>query len=384
MLMRTFGSLALIALLPVFAHAATLININTADATLFDTLPGIGPTKAAAIVDYRNQNGPFTTIEDIQNVSGIGPVTFANIESLITVDNTNASDTASTASSTPEASSSSGGAATYVPPPSALTVEVSGNQNAVLEVPLHLSGIVKTKSGATDSAARLMWSFGDGSAGEGTSVEKTYHYAGTYLVTVTAADGATSARDELTITVKPAVVRIATVSGDGITIANDALDRLDLSGWRLSAGTGFFRIPNGTILLPNTSVLFPSVVTNLPVALDASLVYPDGVVATRYTPPPATAPAEAAVAVQPSASSSSSSLVQTVEPIISAKSNIQVHAKEAQAPAAATELAAAGAALVSAQADTVAKPRASGIFHSPWTLGFLGVVALAASAFIVL
>ena len=70
--------------LPTLAYAAT-ININTATAAQLDTLSGIGPTKAAAIVDYRTQHGPFATISDIQNVSGIGPVTFANIKASITI-----------------------------------------------------------------------------------------------------------------------------------------------------------------------------------------------------------------------------------------------------------------------------------------------------------
>jgi competence protein ComEA len=61
------------------------VNINTADATLLDTLPGIGPSKAAAIVDYRTKNGPFTAIADIQKVKGIGPATFANLKDSITV-----------------------------------------------------------------------------------------------------------------------------------------------------------------------------------------------------------------------------------------------------------------------------------------------------------
>lgn len=82
--MRIAGLLVLTILLPLTVYAA-LININTADATLLDTLPGIGPSKAAAIVDYRTKNGPFATIEDIQKVSGIGPVTFANLKDKITV-----------------------------------------------------------------------------------------------------------------------------------------------------------------------------------------------------------------------------------------------------------------------------------------------------------
>lgn len=82
--MRYAGVLLVTLLLPTIAHAA-LVNINTANAALLDTLPGIGPAKAAAIIDYRTQHGPFVSIEDIQNVSGIGPATFANLKDQITV-----------------------------------------------------------------------------------------------------------------------------------------------------------------------------------------------------------------------------------------------------------------------------------------------------------
>lgn len=64
---------------------AELVNINTASAAELDSLSGIGPTLAQRIIDYRNENGPFTDIEDIMNVSGVGPSTFENIKDLITV-----------------------------------------------------------------------------------------------------------------------------------------------------------------------------------------------------------------------------------------------------------------------------------------------------------
>ncbi|SES66349.1 helix-hairpin-helix domain-containing protein [Anaerobranca gottschalkii] len=61
------------------------ININTAPSELLQTLPGIGPAKTQAIIDYRQKNGAFTKIEDIQKVSGIGPATFNQIKDKITV-----------------------------------------------------------------------------------------------------------------------------------------------------------------------------------------------------------------------------------------------------------------------------------------------------------
>ncbi|MBC7326098.1 MAG: helix-hairpin-helix domain-containing protein, partial [Moorella sp. (in: Bacteria)] len=61
------------------------VNINTAGLAELDTLPGIGPTLAQRILDYRREKGPFRTIEDLQNVSGIGPQKFADLKDLITV-----------------------------------------------------------------------------------------------------------------------------------------------------------------------------------------------------------------------------------------------------------------------------------------------------------
>ena len=61
------------------------ININKADGQELQNLPGIGPAKAAAIIEYRNASGPFKTIEDLKNISGIGDKTFEKLKDLIVV-----------------------------------------------------------------------------------------------------------------------------------------------------------------------------------------------------------------------------------------------------------------------------------------------------------
>ena len=61
------------------------VNINTATAEQLDVLPGIGPTKAQAIIDYRNEHGRFSSIEDIQNVKGIKEGEFSKIKDYIRV-----------------------------------------------------------------------------------------------------------------------------------------------------------------------------------------------------------------------------------------------------------------------------------------------------------
>lgn len=61
------------------------VNINTAEVSELDTLPGIGETYANRIIEYRNNNGAFKNIEDIKNVSGIGEKRYEAIKDLITV-----------------------------------------------------------------------------------------------------------------------------------------------------------------------------------------------------------------------------------------------------------------------------------------------------------
>ena len=61
------------------------ININTATAEELDTLPGIGPAKAAAIIAWREENGPFRYPEELIQVSGIGEATLAKLLDQITV-----------------------------------------------------------------------------------------------------------------------------------------------------------------------------------------------------------------------------------------------------------------------------------------------------------
>lgn len=61
------------------------VNINTATQSEFENLPGIGPEIASRIVEYREQNGKFSKIEDLQNVKGIGNAKFENIKNLIVV-----------------------------------------------------------------------------------------------------------------------------------------------------------------------------------------------------------------------------------------------------------------------------------------------------------
>ena len=69
----------------VVAVTTELININTASLEELDTLPGIGPSLAQRIIDYREENGPFISPEDVINVPGIGAGNYERFKDLITV-----------------------------------------------------------------------------------------------------------------------------------------------------------------------------------------------------------------------------------------------------------------------------------------------------------
>lgn len=64
---------------------AGTVNLNSADEKTLETLPGIGPSKAAAIVEYRKQNGGFKSVDDLSKVEGIGDKTLDALRDQVTV-----------------------------------------------------------------------------------------------------------------------------------------------------------------------------------------------------------------------------------------------------------------------------------------------------------
>jgi len=85
-LVTTLAIAFAIAFASLFAlPASAVVNINTASKDELIALPGIGPAKAQAIVDYRKLNGPFKAVDDLKNVKGIGAKRLDKLRAELTV-----------------------------------------------------------------------------------------------------------------------------------------------------------------------------------------------------------------------------------------------------------------------------------------------------------
>ncbi|MEX2525740.1 MAG: ComEA family DNA-binding protein [Gammaproteobacteria bacterium] len=66
--------------------AADRINVNTADAETLMSIQGVGEKRAEAIIDYREENGPFSSVEELMNVDGVGQMTLDNNRDMLTAE----------------------------------------------------------------------------------------------------------------------------------------------------------------------------------------------------------------------------------------------------------------------------------------------------------
>lgn len=108
---------SLFTLLAAFGMSAALaaVNLNTATEAELDTLPGIGPATAKAIVEYRTANGPFKSVEDLKKVKGIGDKKLERLRPELTLSGAPAANKPA-APATPAVSKKAGAAAEAAKP----------------------------------------------------------------------------------------------------------------------------------------------------------------------------------------------------------------------------------------------------------------------------
>lgn len=274
----TLFSFCILAFFPFCVRAADLVNINTADSAALQTLDGIGPSKAQAIIDYRTQNGPFQSIEDIQNVSGIGPATYDKIKDSITV----GADASAPASSETLLQQQAADAVQSPPPASAggsgpppISVTLTADAVSAAGAGSLFRAQAYGSEGAPLSSATYEWNFGDGSTAQGQAVFHAYAYPGSYIAVVIVASGIASAEARKTVAAVAAQVRLIAQDDGSLTVLNDGKSELNLGWWMLERGGKKYVIPKGTIIAAGGGVRFAPSILNLPPGT-AVLAYPNG------------------------------------------------------------------------------------------------------------
>ena len=261
------------------AHAAELVNINTADLAALQTLPGVGPSIAQSIIDNR----PYAAIEEVSRASGIGEPgssSYEKIKDLITVGNATAVQTTTAATSSAQTQTQS--ASSYGPPPMTVRVQadkvVTAGGGSFFEAQAYGADTVPIVSGA-----RFIWNFGDGAAAEGGRVFHTYAYPGRYSVLVTAAYNYSSAMNRMEVDAVAAAVSLGAQGDGSLLIRNLSKNDLQIGLWSLSDSGASFVIPEDTLVFAGEGVRFSSSITRLAGTPAAELLYPNGALAAAAT-----------------------------------------------------------------------------------------------------
>ncbi|KKW35762.1 hypothetical protein A2852_00500 [Candidatus Adlerbacteria bacterium RIFCSPHIGHO2_01_FULL_54_23] len=279
----TFFVTLLLFAVPLYADQA--VNINTADKAVLMTLTGIGEVKAQAIIDYRNANGPFSKIEDIMNVSGIGTATFNNIKDHITVEsisvpNTTEPQVQETQPPLQIQPEQGGGAA----PTPRLAVRITGENRSIVGAGSFWGG---EAYGIDDEplgqGIRYLWNFGDGATVEGRRVFHAYAYPGKYAVLLTVAQGYSSASNLIAVEAVLGNIIFAAEGDGSLTVYNKSDQNINIGLWSLVQGAEAFVIPENTFVLAGEGVRFSPLVTKIVGTLDADLLYPNGMQAMSAT-----------------------------------------------------------------------------------------------------
>jgi competence ComEA-like helix-hairpin-helix protein len=275
---------------PLFVWGA-LININTADFGELKNITGVGDTLAGRIIEYRNANGFFKTIEDLGNVTGIGHGTkLSKLKDEITVgsgnspvvnpppdqnidDNSESDDDSSVHTGETEVSN-------YTK--ESFKISAGRERLATIRTPILFSAS-QNKTGKDSNY--FVWSFGDGTSATGVKVYHTYQFPGRYNVVLNGSiDNEEEAVARTVVTVTEAEIKITNVdlSAGFVELTNNSDKEQNLNNWGLRAGGREYPFPLDTIISPRTAIKIPIKVLGLtnPNIQEIILVYPDGVVAS--------------------------------------------------------------------------------------------------------
>lgn len=283
-------------------YADHAVNINTAEQAELTTLAGIGDVKAQAIIDYREANGPFASIEDVQNVSGIGPATYANIKDHITVEGAAAQqeeeekEGQATTTAQTQTTTHSGSSKSTTP---LEKVRINDLETVIVNVPTQFVAEALNADGEPlYFGMRYTWNFGDGAVANEREAWHTYTYPGTYTVTVTAEYKDVTATSRMVLTVRASSIALVAAGDGSLSIVNNTGAEINIGRWALAEGKAVFRIPQDTLILAGETLRFAPAITGLAGSAQAQLLFPNGAfAAAANTPQPLTATKQAGTQV---------------------------------------------------------------------------------------
>ncbi|MFA5291293.1 MAG: helix-hairpin-helix domain-containing protein [Candidatus Paceibacterota bacterium] len=282
--------------LPISAWAA-LININTADLAELDKIPEVGPAIAGKIITYRTSNGPFKTIEEIKNVSGIGDVTFLKMRDFITIGSGNippAEDTSLNQTTSDNDSGQTSGednlSEENIESVHTNEIKLSNYKKETLQISAGRERLATVRTPIMFSASQnkngtktnyFLWSFGDGTSAIGLKVYHTYQFPGRYNVTLNGSiDDKEEAVARTIVLVTEAKIKVTAVNlfAGYVEITNNSDKEQNLNNWSLRADDKKYVFPLDTIISPQAPIKIP--LKQIGFASqnikDIAPIYPDG------------------------------------------------------------------------------------------------------------
>lgn len=284
--MKKIFLILVILFLPIFSQAA-LININTASQEDLDEfITGVGVVIAGRIIEYRNLNGSFKTIEELKNVKGIGDATFLKMKDQVTV-GTSSSDQGLTIANDDSLNLTDLSKNLSVHT-SDLDLDDYQKENFKVSAGRERLATIKTPVIFTATASKrgenttsFMWNFGDGTSAYGERVSHAYHFAGRYNVILNAnIDQKEEAIARTLVVVTEAQIKITNLdfSLGFIELTNYSDQEQNLNQWSLKAGDKTYIFPLDTIISPRSDLKISLKLIGLDdqSVENVTLNYPDG------------------------------------------------------------------------------------------------------------